>query len=457
MATLAGLQGGADVPNFLQTVQGGVGVGRDLASLIRTPGLLEQLAGGDTSVIPTLAGLNPQAAQALSTLQTQRATVQRQNQIDQITAERTDALRGIKEAQGLLTGGADSLSQNIKKWVVDNINNPDFDKAQAVKLSNLSITDENAAVQQIKLLQEGLESQVQIFNRMLGTSAGAADFSFGSGIPVERIINGEKVKGLLTTVRNKATGAIEERFTPFGGAALSREGESPAEKSARRVKQEEDIALARAEVEAATAPGIAGEVAQAEGEVGLDISEREKLQAGTIAREDKILSQGTVAAESTATIRRALTLLDRVKTGGINAISLRVKDALGISGADEGELSNSLGKAVLSQLRDTFGAAFTEGEGRRLERIEAGFGKSPAANRRLLGNALAISERAAKRALKIAIRRGDTDTVDDIQGLLNFTLGDDQSGQNTDQGEIMVDDAGNIARVFKDGRVEELQ
>jgi hypothetical protein len=117
-------------------------------------------------------------------------------------------------------------------------------------------------------------------------------------------------------------------------------------------------------------------------------------------------------------------LLDRVETGGVNAVSLAVKQRLGIEGADEGELSNSLGKSVLSQLRETFGAAFTQEEGQRLARIEAGFGKSVATNKRLLNQALRIAERTAKRARASAERRGDIETVQDIDDLLTFELED---------------------------------
>lgn len=147
--------------------------------------------------------------------------------------------------------------------------------------------------------------------------------------------------------------------------------------------------------------------------------------AGAAAEEKRaftLIDRGTLAAESTAVIRRALTLLDTVKTGGVAAISLAAKQSLGIEGADEGELSNSLGKAVLSQLRETFGAQFTESEGKRLERIEAGFSKSPANNRRLLTQTLGIAERIADRARRVAKKRGLTDVVQDIDDLLSFSL-----------------------------------
>ena len=114
--------------------------------------------------------------------------------------------------------------------------------------------------------------------------------------------------------------------------------------------------------------------------------------------------------------------MDSVKTGGIAAISIATRQRLGIEGADEGELSNSLGKAVLSQLRETFGAAFTESEGARLIRLEAAIGKSPESNRRILGQALRIAERTSNRAISAAKSRGNMAEVADIEELLSFSL-----------------------------------
>ena len=154
-------------------------------------------------------------------------------------------------------------------------------------------------------------------------------------------------------------------------------------------------------------------------------TERAKGRARATKEEGRasaLIDRGISAAESTAIIRRGLTLLETVETGGVNAISLAIKDRLGIAGADETELSSSLGKSILSQLRETFGAAFTENEGKRLERIEANFGKSTAGNKRLLQQALRISERTSKRARKAALDRGQDDVVTDIDDLLTFSL-----------------------------------
>lgn len=188
-------------------------------------------------------------------------------------------------------------------------------------------------------------------------------------------------------------------------------------------------------------------------EFGIDVqSRRAGGRTGATQTEQRagaLITRGIAAAESTATIRRALDLLDRVKTGGIAAISLATMQRLGIEGADEGELSNSLGKSVLSQLRETFGAAFTENEGNRLSRIEAGFGKSTESNRRLLGQALRIAERTANRAIKAAKKRGNMAEIADIEDLLTFTL-DIPEAQ---QGAAGLVDNGDGTFTLPDGRI----
>lgn len=152
-------------------------------------------------------------------------------------------------------------------------------------------------------------------------------------------------------------------------------------------------------------------------------------------RAQNIITEGLAAADSTAVLRRSLELLDRVGTGGFNRVSLAAKKLFGIEGADEGELSANLGKAVLSQLRSTFGAAFTEREGARLEAIEAGFGSSVPTNRRLLNNALTIAERSAQRAIRRAEQRGDYETADEIEAALDFDLAEiEQAFEESDAG-----------------------
>ena len=158
-----------------------------------------------------------------------------------------------------------------------------------------------------------------------------------------------------------------------------------------------------------------------------------KAQAtGQEGRAQDIITQGQAAADSTGVIRRALQLLETVPTGGLNRVTLAAQRLFGVEGADEGELSANLGKAVLAQLRDTFGAAFTAQEGESLKKIEAGFTSSPKTNKRLLNNSLRVAERAAQRAVRRAESRDDFETSSEIEAALDFDL----SGFNNELNSI---------------------
>ena len=141
-------------------------------------------------------------------------------------------------------------------------------------------------------------------------------------------------------------------------------------------------------------------------------------------RAQDYIVKGQSAADSTAVIRRSLALLEKVKTGGLGRTTmLAAKRMFGAEGANEGELSASLGKAVLAQLRETFGAAFTAQEGESLKEIEAGFGSSVETNTRLLNNSLRIAQRAADRGIRAAESRDDYESASEIEMALDFDLG----------------------------------
>ena len=146
---------------------------------------------------------------------------------------------------------------------------------------------------------------------------------------------------------------------------------------------------------------------------------------GKAARISQRIEFGTDASKAIPTLRRSLALLDTVSTGGVNAVSLAVRRSLGAEGADEGELSNKLGVAVLTQLKPLFGAAFSEKEGARLDSISAGFGKSTATNRRLLSDLLQSSEKYAEQAITDAVAIEDYETAAAIQSAMRYEFDED--------------------------------
>lgn len=160
---------------------------------------------------------------------------------------------------------------------------------------------------------------------------------------------------------------------------------------------------------------------------------RKKTAEGIAGRQQGFIDSGIEAADSLANVRRARKLLDGVKTGGFDRVSLAAKRMFGIESADEAELSANLGKAILAQLKPIFGAAFTAAEGERLEKIEANFGKSTEGNKRLLEQVMKITDRAARRGLKAAESAGDEFTADEIRASMEMDLEDDLFLMDNDQ------------------------
>lgn len=232
---------------------------------------------------------------------------------------------------------------------------------------------------------------------------GSADFSKGSGVVV-RQEDGSFAQAI--PILNKATGQVETKLAPIEGQPVSRLGETAGEQTNRIIIEAGGKTRAS---EAAKTDAIPGQVGAQ--------SQSQRLQTQ--------IDDGFDAVDALPVIRRGLELLDSVKTGGFNNAALRAKRLFGVEGADEAELSASLGKAVLSQLRSTFGAQFTEREGARLAEIEAGFGKSTEGNRRLLVQTEKILQRAIKRALRAARKTGDQDAIEELEEAQNFTLSED--------------------------------
>jgi hypothetical protein len=121
---------------------------------------------------------------------------------------------------------------------------------------------------------------------------------------------------------------------------------------------------------------------------------------------------GVSASKAIPDIKRSIQLLSGIKTGGIDALKLWAKTKFGVETGDEGLLSNMLAKNVLSQLRQTFGAAFTAKEGQWLKEIEAGIGKSNAGNLSILNRVLKKAENYYQIGLSSADIMGDKSTME---------------------------------------------
>jgi len=170
-----------------------------------------------------------------------------------------------------------------------------------------------------------------------------------------------------------------------------------------------------------------------------DIAGSTANSSANVSRQQGIVTQGREVADGLPVLKRTLALLDVVETGGvINEAQLAFAKTFGIETADQGELSANLGKAVLTQLRETFGAQFTKEEGDRLIAIEAGFGKNNATNRRLLSQAIAIVEMKMTRAAKISRELGDEVTAQVIEDAMKMDLTPDDSVIEYDSNGLRV-------------------
>jgi hypothetical protein len=224
--------------------------------------------------------------------------------------------------------------------------------------------------------------------------------------------------GFATSVFNPATSETTTSFSPIEGDLVSELGESRSEQMDSRIDE------SRRKAQAA---GLGKASAQS-------ISEK--------------VNGGLLAADSTAILRRSLSLLDEIDTGGFNAVKIKAKQFVGAEGADEGELVFNLAKNVLQQLKTTFGAAFTAAEGDRLESIEAGIGRSTESNRRIINQALRLADRAARRGLDAASKGGESFSfeADEIKKALEFNL---EPQPQVDAGPAQIVPADKPPQTFK--------
>jgi len=224
---------------------------------------------------------------------------------------------------------------------------------------------------------------------------------------------------IITGVFDPNTGAITTSEGSFKGKILSAEGETPAEAAAR---------------EAATA----GAKKRAEQEAIADTAGDIEVEKETARRGQRAIDDAYQVGEGIPVLNRSLELLDSVATGGFNNAKIRAKQMFGIESADEGELSNLLGKAVLQQLRVTFGAAFTAEEGNSLKEIEAGLSSNPEANRRLLQNAKELAQRTIKRGIREARKAGAEEDALELEALLEakFEFDDEKLPEGVTEQDI---------------------
>lgn len=143
-----------------------------------------------------------------------------------------------------------------------------------------------------------------------------------------------------------------------------------------------------------------------------------------VTRLNGFMDAGLTASSAIPKTQRAIELLESVKTSGLQKALLNAKEMFGVAGADESELSNNLGINVIRQLREVFGPQFTEKDREAFERMEAGFGKSPEGNKRILRNVLKTLENIKSRGINAAKSIGDDFMVEEFNRAASVKFGD---------------------------------
>jgi hypothetical protein len=225
-----------------------------------------------------------------------------------------------------------------------------------------------------------------------------------------------------------ARGSVDE-FTP--GLTRYRNGVAVSYSRGGKVQvlDENQQVVTGAEARAAIDRGLESGIA----EQGL-IAQAKEEGASTAGFATASIQEGIDAAKGLPYLSRALTLLDDLETGGFANLSLGVKRFFGLENADEAELDNILSQNVLSQLKQVFGAQFTEREGALLAEIEANYGKSTEGNKRLLSRLMTRARLYSDVAIDSAMARGDYATADSIRKYMSMDLtGDNDAGATPPQ------------------------
>ncbi len=271
----------------------------------------------------------------------------------------------------------------------------------AILLSSLSEEDGKKVIPQLINKYEGNDAVVAGFNKLFKSTG--KDYIKSSLMAVSAFtgkpIGGEKERNLSDPEKNLET--MDKLESNLSNAQASGDQESIANATARLDNFKK----------LTNKFGASAQEKQ-------DIKTSAVTDKSNIQRRQGFIDSAVDAADGYGVLKRSVDLLDSVSTGGFDAAALKAKQLFGIESADEAELSSNMGKAILAQLKPIFGAAFTEKEGARLEAIEANFGKSTEGNKRLLKEAMKISERAMRRGLSAAKKEGDDFVVEELERMM---------------------------------------
>jgi hypothetical protein len=321
----------------------------------------------------------------------------RQNQLAELMApiQQQSAQLGLQQAQ---LGQTQQLARTAMSILGDT---PEHNWPQAIEFARQRGADLTGLEQ---YSPQAFEAVKQLAS---GAGQGLVKHQMGAGATVD-------IGGTLyfsAPIMDPTTGSLRTELTPVGGGRPIIVDGDPSQYGATDGSRVVPAPSSAQIVSKTTGLTASGQIQQKQEESAA--GERGKRGAGS---RRVYMDEGLASSDAMFSVTRAMSLLKDVRTGGVQSTAgLRIRQMTGSESADEGELSGLLGKSVLSQLRSTFGAAFTEAEGRRLIEIEAGFGKNPETNMRLLQNAYSTMERAAERGIRAAEAEGDDFTAKEIR------------------------------------------
>lgn len=232
-------------------------------------------------------------------------------------------------------------------------------------------------------------------------------------------------QNFLVGLTQSPTGQILLSETPVNGQFISGIGETAQDQLTREIKEAE----AKSKIAAA---GAAQKV----------------TQVGASERIEGAINDALDATESISDIGRSFELLQAVGTGKPQQTLLAAKQFFGIETADEGELKSLLGRAVISNLRSSFGGNPTEGERAALAEIETSFSQQGEVNIRLLNRALSKLERRIDRGISAAKKAEDgfslerlTSVMTQIDAIKQLQKNQEQSARNNSESDSVLSDA----------------
>lgn len=340
MVTLASLDGGSLVPDLGQGIQQGIQIGGQLRRGFLTPDLVERVQQGDQSAIAELAQLNPQALQSVFAGQQAQRDQQVQQARDQVTNERTSAIKRQGFIKQTLKGGPQAIRNNLARIAGANQDDPDFDADEIIKLANLAVTDPDRAERELNTLLDAATAEIDIADRILSLpTAGAKGFQKTGSFLVR---NPDGTTSIATGVFDPSRGTLRTETATFGAdQVVSRLGETAEEQSQRRITEAGGKAEAEAIVELETKPTIAAATQAAK---------------ASITRSEKAFDSIGKIKQSTLNIDEAIRLIDEgAKTGVVASRLPSIRQA-------SIELDNLQGKMGLDIIGTTTFGALSQAE-----------------------------------------------------------------------------------------------